>query len=367
MHKNPIGARFIIASKNSSNKPISKAITKVFKLFYNQIENFNDKSRFYSSYNLFWITQNTTSITEMLDKINKQKEAKSIATYDFSTLFTNIRHDDLINQLNEIIELTFSGGKCRYIEFNKSGAVWTDKIKNKKGCYFTKDLLKRTIAHLIKEYYFKIGNITLLQTIGIPMGCSVSPLWANLYLHRLEYKYMIENIKKDKNKAKKFEHCKRYIDDLLSCNDDNIFEKENMNIYPSELILLKENAGTHATFLDLDISIVSGQFYYKLFDKRDKFPFRIVRMPYYNSDIPSNIFYSSINGEFLRICKATSEVKDLVNKCKELMRRMHKQGGKRVLMEKQLTKATTRHPEIFKKFCISTREMIKDIMEMDYR
>ena len=97
MHKNPIGARFIIASKNSSNKPISKAITKVFKLFYNQIESFNDKSRFYSNYNLFWITQNSTSITEMLDKINKHKKAKSIATYDFSTLYTNIRHDDLIS------------------------------------------------------------------------------------------------------------------------------------------------------------------------------------------------------------------------------------------------------------------------------
>ena len=46
----------------------------------------------------------------------------------------------------------------------------------------------------------------------------------------------------------------------------------------------------HAAFLDLDIT-VEGIFAYKLFDKRDKFPFFIVRMPYLSNIIPSFLYY----------------------------------------------------------------------------
>ena len=34
LHKNPVGSRFIIASKNSSMKPLSKAVSNLFKLLY---------------------------------------------------------------------------------------------------------------------------------------------------------------------------------------------------------------------------------------------------------------------------------------------------------------------------------------------
>ena len=51
-------------------------------------------------------------------------------------------------------------------------------------------------------------------------------------------------------------------------------------IYPKELELKVEHHGNHATFLDFDITIKSNIFVYKLFDKRDKFPFFIVRMPH---------------------------------------------------------------------------------------
>ena len=46
------------------------------------------------------------------------------------------------------------------------------------------------------------------------------------------------------------------------------------------------------TFLDLDIKIEDGIFVHKLFDKRDTF--FIVRMPPFESNIPSTIFYGSI-------------------------------------------------------------------------
>ena len=53
LHKNPVGSRFIIASKNCSTKPLSKAVSNTFKLIYSQIENFHHKSKFLSNYNKF--------------------------------------------------------------------------------------------------------------------------------------------------------------------------------------------------------------------------------------------------------------------------------------------------------------------------
>ena len=48
LHKNPVGSRFIIASKNCSTKPLSKVISNVFKFIYNQVESFHKNATFIS-------------------------------------------------------------------------------------------------------------------------------------------------------------------------------------------------------------------------------------------------------------------------------------------------------------------------------
>ena len=64
-------------------------------------------------------------------------------------------------------------------------------------------------------------------------------------------------------------------------------------------------------FFELDIQIVDdGIFDYKLFDKRDDFPFSILRMPDLSGNIPSFIFYGSIMSEFLRIARSTRLVEN---------------------------------------------------------
>ena len=62
-------------------------------------------------------------------------------------------------------------------------------------------------------------------------------------------------------------------------NDDGEFSSYDY-IYPKQFELKLEHQGKHATFLDLNITIEDNIFAYKLFDKRDKFPFFIVRMHY---------------------------------------------------------------------------------------
>ena len=55
MHKDPIGARFIIASPLCSLKSLAKDITKIFRLFLKQIKNYNNKTKLWSGINKFWV------------------------------------------------------------------------------------------------------------------------------------------------------------------------------------------------------------------------------------------------------------------------------------------------------------------------
>ena len=104
---------------------------KVFKLIYKQTENFHAKGKFYSNYNLFWVIQNSRPVIDKLNNINNRNNAKSITTYDFSTLYTNIPHADLIMKLEKIIDIAFEGGKSRYIRVNDNRAYWCNYNSNK--------------------------------------------------------------------------------------------------------------------------------------------------------------------------------------------------------------------------------------------
>ena len=170
------------------------------------------------------------------------------------------------------------------------------------------------------------------------MGIDPAPFWANLYLYHYEHKYMSSLMKKDPVSARKFKYASRFIDDDGNLNDQGEFGCSFQTIYPKELDLKCEHQGTHATFLDMEINIVDGIFVYKLFDKRDSFPFDIVRMPNLGGNIPQHIFYGSFMAEILRIGRATLYYLDFLTRVKQLYCRMAKQGGNK-------EKAPTSHRE----------------------
>ena len=130
--------------------------------------------------------------------------------------------------------------------------------------------------------------------------------WANLFLYAYEVKYISDLIVSDKVKARHFHSTNRFIDDLCTLNDGGEFGRVYKDIYPSELELKVEHSGSHATCLNLDIDMREGIFVYKLFDKRDAFPFSIVRMPYVSSNIPESIFLLSNGWRILTHCKIYS-------------------------------------------------------------
>ena len=100
---------------------------------------------------------------------------------------------------------------------------------------------------------------------------------------------------------------------------------------------------------------------YKLFDKRDGFPFRIVRMPYASSNIPESIFYSSMVGEFLRVAHCTLLYEDFLPKAVELIQRLNNQGAKQSMSRRNLRKIMNRHSEEFGKYSRTPEQIISDL------
>ena len=365
MHYTPCRKRFIIASSRCSTKPISKIISKIFKHIFCQIQTYHEKCTFYKNYKKFWVILNSTPFIQKMNDINRKKKAKEISTFDFSTLYTKLPHDDLINVLHEMIEFAFNGGKFKskgnrkYLTVFNNSCYWTKKTHGHKS--FTKQKIKILVSHLIRECYFKFSNLVLRQEIGIPMGIDPAPFWANLYLYFYEEKHVSTLMKQDPSAARKYISSFRFIDDQSNLNDSGQFKSASSSIYPPELEVKCEHEGNHATFLELDVSVQDGLFIYKLFDKRDDFPFFIVRMPDLSGNIPDHVFYGSVMSEFLRISRATLLYPDFLYKAKQLLTRMLNQNGDHSKLILQLKKAITRNNDIFSRYKKSASDILQDI------
>ena len=159
---------------------------------------------------------------------------------------------------------------------------------------------------------------------------------------------MSELVSNDKVKVRYFHTTERFIDDIGTFNDVVVFNHVYKDIYPRELQLKDEHSGTHVTFLNLDITVKDdGVFIYKLFDKRNAFPFFIVRIPYIDSNISKLIFYYGLVTEFLRIARTSLLYRDFHKNTSETLNKMKVKGAQSLRCKKALSKVIRRREKAF--------------------
>ena len=295
----------------------------------------------------------------VLKKLIKRKSAKTITTFDFSTLYTKIPHDKLVGVLEELVDFCFQGGTHERISITGSGARWVSK-NTRSGICYDRNMIKQSIRYLVNNCFFKLGDKIFRQVIGIPMGLDPAPFMANLFLYHYENKWVRGLKKISLQRARKYSLSFRFIDDLFIINDDGEFERSYKEIYPPELQLNKEHFGDKVSFLDLCITKKDRQLSMNLFDKRDDFPFSIVRMPFSTSNIPSTMFYASIGAEILRISRVNSNIAQFLDSSKILIQRMLKQGAKKHRLTKILKKMYGRH-ETLQQFGTNAVEFVNSL------
>ena len=178
MRKTPVGSRFIAASSSCTTKPLSKLLTTF--LIIHHYKEYNEGLTKKSGANGFWIVNNSTQVLNKLRKLNDTTTASHFDSFDFSTFYTNIPHDLLIDCLDNLVKEAYRVRGATYISVGYK-TFWSDKTY-RGHTNITLDKIIEYIRFLINNIYIKVGNRVFKQTIGIPMGTDCAPLLANLFL-----------------------------------------------------------------------------------------------------------------------------------------------------------------------------------------
>ena len=138
-------------------------------------------------------------------------------------------------------------------------------------------------------------------------------------------------------------------------NDSVEFGKTYPEIYPTEIESKVERNGSHATFLDLDISIYKGKL------NGTSLTFILLECHKLQVTYHLSFFYSSTISEFLRISRSTLLLKDFLPVAKNLLDRMINQVGSKHLPLQQIKKACNSHLKAFYKNHIMASDIVSKI------
>jgi hypothetical protein len=254
--------------------------------------------------------------------------------------------------------LSIKGGTNQYISIGSKTARWTN---NKKQAYSKEDVFNM-IELVMNNTYFQFGDEIYKQIIGMPMGIDPAPPAANLYLHFHESTFMEKLTKTDYGKAKKYNNAERYIDDLNLINNDGELEGNIQNIYPTELILNKENKDDkHSTFLDLELEIKDKKIVTKTYDKRDAFSFDIINYPHMESNIPRSQAYGVIVSETMRHFKNCTNLEDAALRIKTLQNKLLKKEYEYYTLRRLIRKTLEDNPWIRHKYQCTNERIFKTL------
>ena len=359
MHKIIPKERYIAASNKCTTKPISQIITKCLKLVTSQHRKLCNAIYKYTGVNRMWIIDNTSDILDTIDQYNDDSNtdvARNIRTYDFSTLYTNIPHEDLKQKLKWVVEKAFF--TKHYIFVDDYGASWGKRYNAHK---LDKNELLEYINFLIDNIYVTVGNDVFRQVIGIPMGTDCAPFLANLYLYALEFEFLEKLTKQDIRLARKFSKTFRYIDDLSMFNSDGLMDTYKTQIYPL-LILNNENkSDLKATILDLDLTIVNNHIISKIYDKRDDFNFDITVFPNLSGNVHYKRSHGVIISQLIRYTKACTNVQDFIYRSKTMIHTLYKQFFNKDMLKDKFSTFYDKHYHLIKKYEMTKLTLMSNI------
>ena len=334
-HKNPYKFRFISGASHCTTKDLSVELSLILKMIKQHFSNYCKKILHESGLQYYWSIDNSL---QFLQKV-AHTEASSIYTYDFSTLYTNLPLDDILNKLTELIIRMFNNADSHYILVNtfKGKAFWANE--NRKGYHkYTLQHVLDSLEFILFNTYTKFGDIIFLQTRGIPMGGNASPLIADLYLSWLEFCYL-KKLKKDQiSLVYELRHTSRYIDDIAAPNFNNFLDIAS-EIYPKEIPLEpNQSDGYQDTFLDLDIKITNGDFIFKIFHKVDLFNFEVISFPFLDSNIPQRVCYSTFFSQLIRFLRICSNISGFAERVKLLWSKLVKRNYEEAILSRYFRK-----------------------------
>ena len=324
-------------------KPVAQRLTLGLKAIYTQICSYSRMLFKVTGIKRNWIIDSNTPLLECLNNYMETDRARNVQTYDFSTLYTNLKHDEIKAALRHVVRLAFKHSKCNYISVYESSFAWVKKPREN-TFRFNEHLLIDTIDFILDNSYFSMGNLIFRQIIGVPIGVDPGPYIANLTLWYYENKYVDTLYKADYYSARRLNNTFRLIDDITSVNSDGVFQEHVDNIYPDSLILNKENVvDTSAHVLDLNIDIIEGKFVVGVYDKREDFPFKIVQYAPKCSNVSRNTLIGVFGSQLIRFFRICNNFDDFRKRVEVILNAFIKLGFEKKLLCSKYRHISNKH------------------------
>ena len=367
LHKNPYKQRYIAGSSRCSTKPLSKLLTSVLTAIKEGLQKYCETSYSTSGVNQMWILKNSKDLLQYL-KSRDLATCSSIRTFDFSTLYTTIPHSQLKDRLKQLVRQCFfkktGTRRYKYLVIGRDMTYFV-KYHSDSDKKYSEDDICNMIDFLIDNIFVEFAGQVFQQTVGIPMGTNCAPLLADLFLYSYEADF-IQGLLRDKKKAlaKSFNFTFRYIDDVLSLNNDKFKDFLHL-IYPNELEI-KDTTDTmkSASYLDLFLEIDNTRHLKtKLYDKRDDFNFPIVNFPFLSSNIPASPAYGVYISQLIRYSRACDSYNDFLERGVLLSRKLLSQGFARQRLLSSLRKFYGRHHELIDRYNVTVTQMTLDLFQ----
>ena len=174
-----------------------------------------------------------------------------------------------------------------------------------------------------------------------------------------EYKYVDSKVKAGlSDEAGILKYFRRYRDDCTSLNIQNFLEIADQ-IYPPSLFLTQENhSDLGAVVLDMNVEIEDGIIRTKVYCKADAFPFRVVTMPFLESNLDKGVCYRVFYGQVVRFQWLCTYKEDFELRTQHLLNFLRNRGYEVGLLGRQLCKAVDKYVSDFQKW-----ELPSDIRE----
>ena len=235
-----------------------------------------------------------------------------------------------------------------------------------KNKYSEDDIIKM-LEFIVDNIFVVFAGKVFQQTVGIPMGTNCDPFLADIFLYSYKADFIQSLLSTGKKQlASRFNLTYRYIDDVLSINNQE-FENYLGQMYPAKLEIKDTTASTtSASYLDLLLSIRrDGQLHTSIYDKRDDFNFYITNFPYLGSNIQSSPAYGVFVSQLIRYARACSSYKCFILRARRLFSKLLKQGYLVERLKSSLRKFYCRYGDLIQQYEVTLSRMLYDILTLD--
>ena len=316
-HKNPVKFRPIAGSRNKILSPLESVVGKILKKITSHFKNYCGVAERMTNFRHYFSIKNSAEMLLTLDRL--KGKAETFDSFDFSNLYTNFRHDEIIEKLHWLIDMMFSNSGKAYISVprNYSRADYSDTpLDVGRGWSYNCDKVKEAISFLIGNTYIEFGCFFLKQVCGIPMGSIPAPDIANLCLSVDEFRFVKSCLAlRNFPLLKKMNFVARYLDDVGTCNFSD-YDAYTITIYSGSLTLNRSNEDSSTNsvaYLDLSVSVVNHHFIAKVYCKTDDYNFEVISLPFLESNVAEEMCYYVYFGQilrFMRICSLLTDFRD---------------------------------------------------------